>query len=146
MELEEQINADIKSAMLAKEKQKLEALRAVKAAILLAKTQKGNQEVDSISLLQRLVKQRKESAEIYMNQGRKDLADEEQFQADVIQKYLPEPLSEEELRKEVSSVIAECGATGMKDIGKVMGICIGRLAGKADNKTLAALVRKLLSE
>ncbi|MBN1339008.1 MAG: GatB/YqeY domain-containing protein [Bacteroidales bacterium] len=150
MSLEESINNDIKAAMLAKEKRRLEALRAVKAAILLAKTEKGGKpdmgHEAEIKILQKLVKQRKESADIYRSQGRNDLEEEETFQASVIMQYLPEQMDESELRGIIGQIIATTGASGIKDMGKVMGLAAAKLAGKAENKTIAALVKQLLSE
>lgn len=149
MSLQEKIDADIKAAMLAREKEKLEALRAVKAAILLAATEKGApQETDEaaeIKLLQRLVKQRKEAAEVYLSQKRKDLADVENFQASVIQQYLPQQMGEQELESIIREIITETGAQEVKDLGKVMGAASKRLAGKADNKTISEIARKLLT-
>jgi uncharacterized protein YqeY len=147
MSLEEQINADIKAAMLAKEKEKLEALRAVKSAVLLAKTEKSGVEVSidaELKLLQKLVKQRKEAAEIYKAQSREDLADVELFQAAVIEKYLPEQLSEDEIRAVVKQIIETSGAAGMKDMGKVIGLSSRQLAGKADGKLISAIVKSML--
>jgi uncharacterized protein YqeY len=147
MSLFEQINKDIKQAMLNKEKDKLEALRAIKAAFLLAKTEKGNAELTpekELEIVKKLVKQRKDSAEIYLQNGRKDLAETELFQASIIEKYLPEQLSDEEIEKEVQNIITETGASSMKDMGKVMGIATKKFAGRADNKKVADIVKKLL--
>lgn len=148
MSLEEKINADIKAAMLAKEKEKLEALRAVKAAVLLMNTEKGASgavsEADELKALQRLVKQRKEAAEVYAQQGRQDLADSELFQASVIEKYLPKQMDEAELRTVIQNIIQQCGASSAKDMGKVMGIATRELTGKADNKLVSAIVKELL--
>jgi uncharacterized protein len=148
MSLELKINEEIKQAMLAKKKDVLEALRAVKSALLLAKSEKvsdgGVNEDAEIKMLQKLVKQRRETAEIYLAQNRKDLADVELFQADVIQKYLPEQLSDEELTRILKEIIIETGATSIKDIGKVMGIASKKLAGKADNKSISEKVKQLL--
>jgi uncharacterized protein len=148
MSLQDIINNDIKSAMLAKEKEKLEALRAVKSALLLAATEKGAGETMTedaeIKLLQRLVKQRREAAEIYTAQNRKDLVDVEIFQANIIQQYLPKQMSAEELAAEIKAIIAEVGATSAKDLGKVMGIASKKLAGKADNKAVSEITRQLL--
>lgn len=149
MSLQEQINNDIKQAMLAKEKDRLAALRAVKSALLLAATEKGAEgEVSDeagLKVLQKLVKQRKESAEIYVGQGRQDLADEEIAQAKVIEAYLPEQMSSEEIEAEVKAVIDQMGAAGPQDMGKVMGPVMGKLSGKADGKEISAIVKKLLS-
>lgn len=149
MSLEQTINSDIKAAMLAKDKKKLEALRAIKSAILLAKTDKGSAggiaEDAEMKILQKLVKQRKDSAELYKTQGRNDLFEEENFQLSVIEKYLPEQMSENEIKKHVSDIIAETGASTMKDMGRVMGMASKKLAGKADNKLIASMVKELLS-
>ena len=137
-------------ALLAKDSKKLEALRAVKAALLLAKTGKGSAGADGISIdveiaiLQRLVKQRKESAEIYLEQGRQELADVELFQVEVIKKYLPEQISEEKLIGIIQGIIDRSGATEIKDMGRVMGLASKELAGRAENKQIAVLVKKLL--
>lgn len=149
MELEDKINADIKQAMISKESRKLEALRGIKAAILLAKTSKeaaGNElpAEAGLKLLQKLIKQRQESAEIYKSNGRTDLAEEELFQAAVIEQYLPKQLSEDEIRLGLEKIINETGATGIKDMGRVMGLASKEFAGKADNKVIADLVKKLL--
>jgi len=147
MSLFEQINKDIKQAMLNKEKEKLEALRAVKAAFLLAKTEKGNSELTpekEMEIVRKLVKQRKDSAEIYLQNNRKDLADAELFQAQVIEKYLPAQISDEELESEIRAIIEEVGASSIKDMGKVMGIATKKLAGEAENKRVADTVRKIL--
>ena len=142
------INKDIKSAMLAREKERLQSLRAIKAALLLAKTEKsGDEEMsdeDVIKMLQRLVKQRVESAKLYIDQGRADLADVENAQAEVIKSYLPEQLDEHELLLIVKSIIDDLGAIGMKDMGRVMGVASKKLAGKADNKTVSTIVKSLL--
>jgi len=149
MGLLEKIDQDIKKAMLAKEKDKLEALRAVKNALLVQRTEKGASgaisEDDEIKILKRLVKQRKEAAELYNQQGRKDLAEIEMFQAGVIEIYLPEQLSEDEIKSVIASIISETGAKDMKDMGKVMGQATKKLAGKADNKLISSLVKELLS-
>ncbi len=148
MSLELKINEEIKQAMLAKNKELLEALRAVKSALLLARSEKGGDGVVSedaeIKILQKLVKQRRETAEIYAAQNRKDLADAEIFQADVIQKYLPEQMSDKELTQIIKDIILETGATSVKDMGKVMGLAAKKLAGKADNKTVSEKVKQLL--
>lgn len=148
MTLTEQINADIKSAMLAKEKEKLEALRAVKSAILMAATEKGAGDGMSddaeIKMLQKLVKQRREAAEIFNGQGRADLAEVEEKQAEWISVYLPKQLTEEELRAELSAIIAEVGASSIADLGKVMGAASKKLAGRADGKAISTNVKSLL--
>jgi uncharacterized protein YqeY len=148
MSLETDINNDIKAAMLAKDKRKLDALRAVKAAILLAKTEKGAEGAlagdAETKIVQRLVKQRKESAELYAGQGRNDLAEEERLQLAVIQKYLPQQLSELEVRGIIERIIKEAGASSMKDMGRVMGLATKQLSGKADNKLISSMVSTIL--
>lgn len=149
MTLEQRINEDIKAAMLAREKEKLNALRAIKSAILLAKTQKGgSDELDEeaeIKLLKQLVKQRQDSAEMYKAQNREDLYAEEKSQLDVISTYLPQMMSEEEVESTLKQIIADNGFTGMKDMGKVMGMATKTFAGKADNKMVSEIVKRLLS-
>ncbi len=149
MSLEEKINQDIKDAMRAKEKEKLEAIRAIKAAILLAKTQKSASdemsEDEEMKTLQKLVKQRKDSAQIYKEQNREDLADKELFEASIIEKYLPEQMSDEELSKVIQSIVDQVGAKSMADMGKVMGMASKQLAGKADGKAIADKVKTILS-
>jgi len=149
MELENKINADIKQAMLAKESRKLEALRAIKAALLLAKTSKdavGGEISDEVGLklLQKLIKQRQESAELYKSGGREELAEQELFQASVIENYLPKQLGEDEIIAGLKKIIADTGASSPRDMGKVMGMASKDFAGKADNKLVAELVKKLL--
>ena len=149
MELEKLINDDIKQAMLAKDKGKLEALRAIKAALLLEKTGKdvtGGEIPDEVELkmLQKLVKQRRESAEVFKAQNRPDLAETELFQAAIIEKYLPEQMSEGELIGIIQQIITKTGAQSIKDMGKVMGMASKELAGKADNKTVAEIIKQLL--
>jgi uncharacterized protein YqeY len=150
MGLENIINQDIKEAMLAKNRRKLEALRAIKAGLLLEKTGGGLgdaaiPESVELKLLQKLVKQRRDTAKIYREQNRPELAEEEEYQASIIEKYLPEQMSEEEIKEVVKMAIADTGASSMKDMGRVMGIVSKQLAGKADNKTVAALVKQMLS-
>lgn len=149
MSLENQINGDIKAAMLARDQKKLNALRAVKSAILLAKTQKGGSgeldEAAEIQILKQLVKQRRDAAEMYVAQNREDLADEEKFQTEIISAYLPQMLSEEEITSAIGKIISENGFSGMKDMGKVMGQATKLFAGKADNKTVSEIVKKALS-
>ena len=150
MSLEKLINDDIKKAMLAKDSKSLEALRAVKAALLLAKTGKDAKdgeltESTEIAILQKLVKQRKESADIYLNQDRNELAEDELFQVGIIQKYLPEQLSEEELTTIIEGIMKDTGASSMKDMGKVMGMASKKLAGKAESKLIAQIVKQKLS-
>ncbi|MCX6271153.1 MAG: GatB/YqeY domain-containing protein [Bacteroidetes bacterium] len=148
MNLTDKINGDIKAAMLAREKEKLEALRAVKSAILLFNTQDGSKkeitEEDEIKLLQKMVKQRKETAEIYIAQNRQDLAQNELFQAEVIEKYLPEQMPPDQIRSIIQQIIKETGAASVRDMGKVMNAAAASLAGKADNKTIAGFVKELL--
>ncbi len=146
--LEEKIQQDIKAAMLAKDSVALASVRAIKAAILLAKTAEGGKPVDDneiIKIIQKLVKQRKESAEIYSQQNRPELAENELAEAAVMEKYLPKQLSEAEIEAKVKEIIAQVGATSMADMGKVMGTATKALAGAADGKVISALVRKLLS-
>ncbi|KAF0130849.1 MAG: hypothetical protein FD155_1118 [Bacteroidetes bacterium] len=150
MELEIIINNDIKQAMLAKDMRKLNALRAIKAALLLEKTGKDVSsgvipESVELKLLQKLVKQRRESAAIYVSQMRADLADEEIFQASIIENYLPSQMSEDEIKAIVASAITETGASGVRDMGKVMGIVSAKISGKADNQTVATIVKTLLN-
>ena len=148
MALVDEINNDIKVAMKAKAKETLEALRAVKSALLLAASEKGadgNVSEDAgITVLQRLVKQRKEAADAYNGQDRADLADAEMQQASVIETYLPAQLSEEEVAEIVDDIITQTGASSMKDMGKVMGMTTQKLAGKADNKLVSNLVKAKL--
>lgn len=149
MSLKEQIEADIKKAMLAKNKDDLRALRAIKSMILLAQTEKGatenlNADVE-MKILQKAVKQRTDSLAIYQEQKREDLADIEQAELEVIKRYLPEQMSEQELETIIGEVITKVGASSMKDMGKVMGIASKELAGKADGKAISQIVKKLLS-
>ncbi|MES2139058.1 MAG: GatB/YqeY domain-containing protein [Bacteroidota bacterium] len=147
MALEEKINSDIKTAMLAKDAARLEALRAVKSAILLLKTSpEGYTDDTEIKALQKMVKQRKETAEIYVTQSRKDLADVELFQAGVIEAYLPKQMSEEEIKAEIAKIISSVGASSPADMGKVMGVASKQLAGKADGKIISIVVKELLSK
>ncbi len=149
MGLQTRIMDEIKDAMRAKDTVALESLRAIKSALLLAQTETGSKEEisedDEIKLLQRLVKQRKDSANIYTTQGRADLAEPELLQAAVIEKFLPAQLSEAEVEAAVSKIIADSGASGMGDMGKVMGLSSAALAGKTDGKTISNIVKKLLS-
>jgi uncharacterized protein YqeY len=147
MSLEQRINDDIKAAMLAREKEKLNALRAIKAAILLLKTAEGGGEITQeveIATLQKLAKQRRDAAELYKSQNRQDLYQEEAYQLEIITRYLPEQLSEEDIAKTVKNLIAENGIAGMKDMGKLMGLASKAMAGKADNKVIAEVVKKCL--
>ncbi|QNL50006.1 GatB/YqeY domain-containing protein [Olivibacter sp. SDN3] len=149
MALEEIINSDIKAAMLAKDNTRLRGLRAIKSALLLAKTEKGAgdalTEEAEIKVLQKLVKQRKESAEIYQQQNREDLYQIEKEEQQVIETYLPKQLSREEISEKVKHIIGLTGAASMKDMGKVMGAANKELAGKADGKTVSEVVKELLS-
>ena len=149
MSLQEKVMAEMKAAMRAKDSVKLEALRAVKGAILLANTESSSKdgltEEEEMKLLQKLVKQRKDSAQIYKEQGREDLAEPEMAQAEVIEQFLPEQMSEAEIEAKVDEIIAKSGASGMQDMGKVMGMATGELAGKADGKTISMIVRKKLA-
>ncbi|MEM6894219.1 MAG: GatB/YqeY domain-containing protein [Bacteroidota bacterium] len=149
MGLQDQVMTEMKQAMKAKDTVALEALRAVKSALLMAKTEKGAatelSEADEIKLVQKLVKQRKDSATIFTEQGRADLAEPELAQAAIIEKFLPEQLTEEEIEKVVVQTIDTLGATGMQDMGKVMGMVSKELAGQADGKTISSIVKAKLS-
>ena len=148
MKLIDKISSSIISAMKEKNVDELESLRAIKSALLLAQTQKGSdgniQESDEIKILQKLVKQRKESAEIYKKQNRLELADIEISQSNIIERFLPAQISLEDLDKLISEIIIQTGAKGMKDMGKVMGIVSTKLSGKADGKTISNIVRSKL--
>ena len=146
--LEEKIQQDIKAAMLAKDSVALASVRGIKAAILLAKTSEGAKELDDaaiVKIIQKLVKQRKESAEIYSQQNRPELAQNELAEAAVMERYLPKQLSEEEVEEKVKEIISQVGAQSMADMGKVMGVATKALAGQADGKVISAMVRKLLA-
>jgi uncharacterized protein YqeY len=149
MSLELKITTALKAAMKSKNQMALAALRAVKSAILLHKTQKSSvgelSHEDELKILQKLVKQRKDSADIYKGQGRNDLADPEIKEADLIQQYLPKALSQDEVKEVVKSIIDETEAEGMKDMGKVMGMSTKKLMGKADGKMISTIVREFLS-
>ncbi len=149
MSLQEKVMQEMKAAMKAKDSVALESLRAIKSAILLAQTEKGVgkglSEEEEIKMVQRLVKQRKDSAAIYKEQGREDLASTELSQVAIIEKFLPEQLDEATIEKMVSETIQELGADGMKDMGKVMGVVSKKLAGQADGKTISNIVRKQLT-
>lgn len=149
MSLQQKVMDSMKEAMKAKDAQALEALRAIKSALLLAQTETGSKEeiseAEEIKILQKLVKQRKDSAAIYNEQGRSDLADPELAQAEVIEKFLPEQMDEEEVEKIVSEVIEEAGASSMADMGKVMGLANARISGRADGKTISKIVKSKLS-
>lgn len=147
MSMELQIQQDIKAAMLAKEKVRLESLRAIKAAIVLAKTADGSESIADeavVKIIQKLVKQRKETAEIYKQQNREELAAQELAEAAAMEVYLPKQLGEEELEAELRKIIAQVGATGPQDMGKVMGTATKALAGKAEGRMISAMVKKLL--
>ncbi len=149
MSLEEKVMADLKPAMLAKDEKALRSLRAIKAAIINLKTSEGFggtiKEDDEIKLLQKLVKQRKESLEIYEKQSRNDLAEKEKEEITIIEKFLPKQMSEEELKNVISKIITETGASSQADMGKVMGMANKQLGGKADGKTIAAIVKEILA-
>ena len=148
MNFQDKINNDLKEAMKAKDEKALRAIRAIKAAILLANTDGSGQEMTEergIQIISKLVKQRKESLEIYEKQSREDLAQTEREEIEVISRYLPAQMSEDELKAFISKTIQDLGATGPADMGKVMGMVNKSLAGKADGKTVAALVKTLLS-
>ncbi len=150
MNLFDQISADIKSAMLAKEKVRLEALRGIKKEFLEAKTAKGStgelSDEQAMKILAKMAKQRRETAQIYPEQNRPELAETELSEAAVIESYLPQPLSEEELTAELSAIIAELGVSDPKEMGKVMGVASKKLAGRADGKAISAKVRELLTK
>jgi uncharacterized protein len=150
MSLEQKIMGELKTAMLAKDEAALRSLRAIKAAIIVAKTAEGAggvlKEEDESKLLQKLVKQRRDSLEIFQQQNRADLAQKEQEELAVIEKFLPKPLTAEELKAAVVAIIAETGASSAADMGKVMGAATKQLAGKADGKAISALVKELLSK
>ncbi|MDR2293008.1 MAG: GatB/YqeY domain-containing protein [Prevotellaceae bacterium] len=148
MSLEQTINNDIKTAMLAKDKLRLETLRLIKAGILLAKTAENAIEITEefeIKMLQKMAKQRKESATIYNQQNRPELAEKELAEAKIIEQYLPSQLSEEEITETLKKIIAETGATSAKDMGKVIGTANKQLAGRADGRLIAETVKKLLN-
>ncbi|MFT6053633.1 MAG: hypothetical protein ACJAS3_000865 [Roseivirga sp.] len=149
MSLKQQIDIDIKSAMLEKRKDDLKALRAIKSMILLAETEKGKSEAISedaeMKLLVKAVKQRRDSAQIYKEQNREDLYTVEMAEVAVIEQYLPKQLSETEVEAEVAKIITQVGANGPQDMGKVMGAASKALAGKADGKTISTIVKNLLS-
>lgn len=145
MNAEERVNSEIKTAMLAKDAKRLEALRAIKSAILLLKTSpEGLTDETVVKALQKEVKKRKETAEIYKSQNRPDLEEAELFQARVMEEYLPKQMSEDEIKTELSKIIASVGASGPGDMGKVMGAASKAFAGKADNKLVSQLVKQML--
>lgn len=150
MSLKNRIDVDIKTAMKAKEKERLMTLRSIKSAILLAETEKGASadgltEEAELKLLTKAAKQRKESAEIYVNENRQELADKELFEFAVIATYLPQQLSEAEVALEIEKIIAQLGATSPQDMGKVMGVATKQLAGRADGKLIATIVKSNLT-
>ena len=146
MSLTDQINNDIKTAMLAKDASKLEALRAIKSALLLLKTSpEGQNEASELKALQKMVKQRKETAEVYVGQGRQELADVELAQAAVIENYLPKQMGEDELKAILQNIIATVGASSPADMGKVMGAATKELSGKADGSVISKMVKQLLT-
>ena len=148
MQLEKQVMEQLKAAMLAKDEAALRSLRAIKAAILIAKTSEGAngelKEEDEIKILQKLVKQRKDSADIFNQQKREDLAKKEEEEIAVIEKFLPKQLDLEELRTILKDIIAQVGAQSSADLGKVMGVAAKQLAGRADGKTISATVKEIL--
>lgn len=148
MTLFDQISEDIKAAMKARDKVRLETLRNIKKVFLEAKTAPGAndtlEDADALKILQKLAKQGRETAQTYIDNNRQDLADEELAQAKVIEEYLPKPLTEEEIEKEVKDIIAQTGAQGMKDMGKVMGMASKKMAGRADGRAISTIVKKLL--
>lgn len=150
MSLEQQVNEGIKAAMKAKNEAELRGLRAIKAALLLVKTSGGFKgevtQSDELKLLQKLVKQRKESFDIYKQQNRNDLAQKEEEEITVIERFLPRQLSGDELRQILKKIIADTGAASPSDMGKVMGIATKQLAGKADGKAISGIVKELLSK
>jgi len=150
MSLETIINEQLKQAMLAKDEKSLRSLRAIKAAILLAKTSEGSggeiKPEEEIKMLQKLVKQRKDSLDIFRQQNREDLAKKEEEEIEVIEKFLPKQLSAEELGEIVGKIISELGASSPADLGRVMGVASRQLAGKADGKAISAIVKEILSK
>lgn len=150
MALEQKIMQALKEAMLAKDEAALRSLRAVKAAILLAKTSEGAggelKEEEEMKLLQKLVKQRKDSLEIFQQQNREDLAKKEQEEISIIEKFLPKQMGEEEIRMELTRIIAETGASSPADMGKVMGAATKQLSGRADGRTISSLVKEMLAK
>lgn len=150
MHLEQRIMTELKTAMLAKDEKTVRSLRAIKAAIIVAKTAEGAggelKEEDEVKLLQKLVKQRRDSLEIFTKQNRNDLAEKEKEEIEVIERFLPKQLTEEELRAEISGIIAESGATSIAEMGKVIGLASKKLAGRADGKTISIIVKELLTK
>ncbi|WMN12637.1 GatB/YqeY domain-containing protein [Marivirga salinae] len=149
MSLKQQIDTDIKNAMKAKNKEELQALRSIKSMILLAESEKGAEENltedAEMKLLMKAAKQRRESADTYKSNGREELAKAELFELDVIERYLPKQMSEQELRSKLEDIISKIGATGPQDMGKVMGVATKELAGKADGKMISQLVKQILA-
>ena len=148
MSLQENVNEQLKAAMKAKDTVALESLRAIKTAIMMTQTQAGAKELtsdDEIKLVQKLVKQRKASAEIFHQQGRVDLAEPEEAQIKIIEQFLPEQLDDAAITEIVAAIIAKTGAAGMQDMGKVMGMASKAMAGKADGKTISSIVRQKLT-
>lgn len=148
MNLTDQINTDIKTAMKARDKDKLEALRAIKSALLLEATKGGDSSVSDeagLKILQKLQKQRMDAYQIYVEQNRADLADDEKKQAEVINAYLPQQMTREELEPEIEAIITEAGASGMKDMGKIMGIASKKFAGKAPGRLIADTVKDVIT-
>jgi len=148
MGLEEKINTDLKNAMKAKDKVALRGIRAIKSAILLAKTDGSGKELDDsagIKIVQKLIKQRQDSLDIYNKQGRDDLAVVEKEEIEILNRYLPEQMSASELESVLKEIISQTGASSMKDMGKVMGLASAKLAGRADGKTISTTVKSLLS-
>ena len=148
MSLKEQIDGDIKKAMISKNQAELLALRAIKSQILLAETEKGAKEEltkdAEMKLLSKAYKQRKESAEVFAQQGRKDLEEKELLELSVVERYMPKQLSEEEVKEKLKAIITKLGASGAGDMGKVMGVATKELAGLADGKVISSLVKNLL--
>lgn len=149
MSLKKTIEEEIKQAMRAKDKDRLTALRSIKSLILLAETEKGGShdldEAAEMAILTKAAKQRRDSLDVYKEQGRQDLADKEEKELAVIEEFLPKQLSDEEIASALKEIIQEVGADGMKDMGKVMGMATKKLAGKTDNKKISALVKELLN-
>jgi len=150
MSLEQKVMTDLKTAMLAKDEKALRSLRAIKAAILLARTSEGAggdlKEEDEVKLLQKLLKSRKDSLEIYSAQNRRDLAVKEEEEIAIIEKFLPAQMSPEDLKTILLKIIADTGAAGPADMGKVMGVATKQLAGKTDGKSISTMVKELLSK
>lgn len=150
MSLEQKIMPELKTAMLAKDEKAMRSLRAIKAAIIVAKTAEGAggilKEEDEVKLLQKLIKQRKDALDIFIAQNRNDLATKEQEEIEVIEKFLPKQLSPEELKEEIQKIISESGASSPAEMGKVIGLANKQLAGRADGKTISITVKELLSK